>query len=117
MRPGYALYIHRFAHMIVGRTSVPLAAMLFAFVFAAQAQESVQEVALPPWSEPTLPSGEPAPATQAAQLAPAPESFTSVAEALSSKPVEPVPSSAEPLPSSEQGFPSSPNPWTPSTNY
>ena len=61
MRPGYALYIHRFAHLIMGRTSALVAAMFFAVVLATQAQESIEEVALPPWSEPTLPSSEPAP--------------------------------------------------------
>ena len=117
MRPGYALYIHRFAHMIAGRTSVLVAAMFFAVVLATQAQESVEEVALPPWSEPTLPSSEPAPSTQAAPLPPAPEPVTSAPEPLPPTTTEPLPSSPEPLPSSEQAFPSSPNPWSPSTNY
>ena len=115
MRPGYALYIHRFAHLIVGRTSALVAAMFFAVVLAAQAQESVEEVALPPWSEPTLPSSEPAPSTQAAPLPSAPEPLPSAPEP--STPAEPLPSSSAPLPSSEQAFPSSPNPWSPSTNY
>ena len=117
MRPGYALYIHRFAHLIVGRTSALVAAMFFAVVLAAQAQESIEEVALPPWSEPTLPSSEPAPSTQAAPLPPAPEPVTSAPEPLPPTTTEPLPSSSEPLPSSEQAFPSSPNPWSPSTNY
>ena len=117
MRPGYALYIHRFAHIIVGRTSILAAAMFFAFVLAAQAQESVEEVALPPWSEPTLPSSEPAPSTQAAPLPPAPEPVTSAPEPLPPTATETLPSSSEPLPSSEQAFPSSPNPWSPTTNY
>ena len=124
MRPGYALYIHRFAHLIVGRTAALVAAVFFAAVLATQAQESIQEVALPPWSEPTLPSSEPAPSTQAASLpsAPepvssAPESLPSAVEPLPSTPAEPLPSSSEPLPSSEQAFPSSPDPWSPSTNY
>jgi hypothetical protein len=118
MRPGYALYNHRFApfsarsaattaaeiaHLIIGRTSALVAAMFFAIVLAAQAQESVEEVALPPWSEPTLPSSEPAPSTEAAPLP--------------STPAEPLPSSSAPLPSSEQAFPSSPEPLSPSTNY
>src|SRR5678810_759296 len=106
MRPGYALYIPRFAHMIVGRTSALVAAMLFAVVLVAQAQESVEEVALPPWSEPTLPSSEPAPSTQAAPLPPAPESVTAVPEPLSRTTADPLPSTSEPLPSAEQAFPS-----------
>jgi hypothetical protein len=55
MRPGYALYIHRFAYLIVGRTSALVAAMFFAVVLATQAQESVEEAALPPYPKPTLP--------------------------------------------------------------
>jgi hypothetical protein len=117
MRPGYVLYIHRFAHMIMGRTSVLVAAMFFAVVLATQAQESVEEVALPPWSEPTLPSSEPASSTQAAPLPPAPEPATSAPEPLPPTTTEPLPSTSEPLPSSEQAFPSSPDPWSPSTNY
>src|SRR6267378_1807274 len=61
MRPGYALYIYRFAQLIAGRTSVLVVTMFFAVILSTQAQESVEEVALPPWSEPTLPSSEPAP--------------------------------------------------------
>ena len=117
MRPGYALYIHRFAHLIVGRTSALVAAMFFAVVLATQAQESIEEVALPPWSEPTLPSSEPAPSTQAAPLPSASEPLPSAPEPLPSTPAEPLPSSSEPLPSSEQAFPSSPDPWSSSTNY
>ena len=117
MRPGYALYIHRFAHLIVGRTSALVAAMFFAVVLVAQAQESIEEVALPPWSEPTLPSSEPSPSTQAAPLPPAPEPVTSAPEPLPPTATETLPSSSEPLPSSEQAFPSSSNPWSPSTNY
>ena len=117
MRPGYAIYIHRFAHLIVGRTSALVAAMFFTVVFATQAQESIEEVALPPWSEPTLPSSEPAPSTQAAPLPPAPEAVTSAPEALPPAPAESLPSSPESLPSSEQAFPSSPDPWSPSRNY
>src|SRR5258707_12671562 len=132
MRPGYALYSHRFApfsarvaattaaeiaHLIVGRTPALVAAMFFAVVLAAQAQESVEEAALPPWSEPTLPSSEPAPSTQAAPLPSAPDSLPSTPEPLPSTPAEPLPSSSAPLPSSEQAFPSSPNPWSPSRNY
>ena len=129
MRPGYALYIHRFApfsarsvHTVPEsptwfRQSVLVAAMFFAVVLAAQAQESVEEVALPPWSEPTLPSSEPAPSTQAAPLPSAPEPVTSAPEPLPSTPAEPLPSSSAPLPSSEQAFPSSSDPWSSSTNY
>src|SRR5882757_2122444 len=117
MRPGYALYIYRFAQLIVGRTSVLVVAMFFAVILATQAQESVEEVALPPWSEPTLPSSEPAPSTQAAPLPPAPESVTSAPEPLPPTPAEPLPASSEPLPSSEQAFPSSPDPWSSSTKY
>jgi len=117
MRPGYALYIRRFAQLIVGRTSVLVAAMFFAVILATQAQESVEEVALPPWSEPTLPSSEAAPSTQAAPLPPAPEPVTSAPEPLPPTPAEPLPASSEPLPSSEQAFPSSPDPWSPSTKY
>src|SRR6476660_104655 len=117
MRPGYALYIRRFAQLIVGRTSVIVAAMFFAVILATQAQESVEEVALPPWSEPTLPSSEPAPSTQAAPLPPAPEPVTSAPEQLPPTSAEPLPASSEPLPSSEQAFPSSPDPWSSSTKY
>ena len=95
MRPGYALYIHRSAHfsarsavtttaeitqLIVGKTSAVIAAIFFAVVIAAQAQESVEDVALPAWTEPTLPSSEPAP--QSTEAAPPP----SAAEALPSAP-------------------------------
>ena len=123
MCPGYAMYLHRPAYLIMGRTSVLVAAMFFAFVLAAQAQESIEEVALPPWSEPTLPSSEPAPSTQAVSLPsapeqPAPEPVSSAPEPLPSTPVEPLPSSSEPLPSSEQAFPSLHGPLSISTpNY
>ena len=125
MRPGYALYNHRsapfsarsaattaaeIAHLIAGRTSALVVAIFFALVLAAQAQESVEEVALPAWSEPTLPSSEPAPSTEAASLPSAPEQ-------LPSTPAEPLPSSSAPLPSSEEAFPSSSDPWSSSGNY
>ena len=125
MRPGYALYNHRFApfsarsaattaaeiaHLIAGRMSVLVAAIFFALVLPAQAQESVEEVALPAWSEPTLPSSEPAPSTEAASLPSAPEP-------LASTPAEPLPASSAPLPSSEEAFPSSSDPWSSSGNY
>jgi hypothetical protein len=125
MRLGYALYIHRFPYLIVGRTSALVAAMFFAVVLAAQAQESIEEVALPPWSEPTLPSTEPAPSTQAASvpsaqepLSSAPESIPSESAPLPSAPAESLPSSSESLPSSEQAFPSLHGPLSISTpNY
>src|SRR5947207_1040044 len=124
MRPG-ALYIRRFApfsarpvaylaveiiQMVSGRVPMLVAAIFFAVVLAAQAQQSTEEVALPPWSEPSLPSTEPASSTQTAPLSSAPEP-------LPSTPAEPLPSSAAPLPSSEEAFPSSANPWSSSTNY
>src|SRR5205809_4795123 len=125
MRPGCARYIRRFApfsarpvadaaaeitHLVSGRVPMLVAAIFFAVVLAAQAQESTEEVALPPWSEPSLPSTEPTSSTQAAPLPSAPES-------LPSNPAEPLPSSTAPLPSSEEAFPSSADPWSSSTNY
>ena len=125
MRHGYALFIRRFAplsirsgaeaavaviHLITGPTLVLVAAISMSFVLAAQAQESVQDAALAPWSEPTLPSAEPTSSTQVEPVPPA-------AEALPSLPEEPLPSSSAPLPSSEEAFPSSPDPWSSSTNY
>ena len=124
MRPG-ALYIRRFApfsarpvaspaveitDLVSGRVAMLVAAIFFAVVLAAQAQESTEEVALPPWSEPSLPSTEPASSTQAAPLSSAPEPLPSTA-------AEPLSSSTAPLPSSEETFPSSANPWSSSTNY
>jgi hypothetical protein len=125
MRPGYAPYNHRsapfsarsaattaaeIAHLIVGRTSALVAAIFFALVLAAQAQESAEEVALPAWSEPTLPSSEPGPSTEVAPLPSAPEPLPSI-------PADPLPSSSAPLPSSDEAFPSSSDPWSSSTNY
>ena len=125
MRPGYALSTHRFApfsaraaatttaeivHLIAGKTSVFVAAIFFALALAAQAQESVEEAALPAWTEPTLPSSEPAPSTQAAPLPSEPEP-------LPSTPAESLPSSSAPLPSAEEAFPSSPDPWSSSGDY
>ncbi len=122
---GYALFIRRFApfaarpkaetatiiiHLMTGPTLVLAVAISFAVVLAAQAQESAQEVALPPWSEPTLPSTEP---TSSAQVEPPP----TAPEALPSVPEEPLPSSSASLPSSEEAFPSTPDPWSSSTNY
>lgn len=128
MRPGYVLYIPRFPYLIVGRKSALVAAMFFAVVLAAQAQESIEDVALPPWSEPTLPSNEPAPSTQAASLPSTPDPVTSAPESIPSAP-EPLPPApeplastsdqqSEPLPSSEQAFPSLRGPLSISTpNY
>ena len=112
MGPSYVVYVPRFAYLTMGRASALVAAIFFAVVLAAQAQESIEEVALPPWSEPTLPSSEPEPSAQAAPLPstqepPAPEPASSAPEALPSTPAEPLPSSAEQLPSAEQAFPSS----------
>ena len=123
MRPGYGLFIHRFApfsartaaeaavaviRLITSPTLVVVAAISISVVLSAQAQESVE--ALPPWSEPTLPSAEP---TSSAQVEPLPPA----AETLPSVPEEPLPSSSAPLPSSEEAFPSSRDPWSSSTNY
>src|SRR5215470_3316146 len=125
MRPGYALYNHRFApfsaraaatttaeiaRLIGGRMSAVVATFFLALTLAAQAQESVQEVALPAWTEPTLPSSEPAPSTEAAPL-------PSVPESLPSTPEEALPSSSAPLPSSEEAFPTTPDPWSSSGKY
>jgi hypothetical protein len=96
--------------LIAGPTLVLVASMSLAIVLAAQAQESVQEAAVPPWSEPTLPSTEP---TSSAQAEPLP----SAVEPSPSAAVESQPSSSAPLPSSEEAFPSSPEPWSSSTNY
>jgi hypothetical protein len=82
--------------------------MFFTVVLATQAQESIEEVALPPWSEPTLPSSEPVPSTQAATLPSAPESIPSAPEPLPSAPEPSASTQAQPsesLPSSEQAFP------------
>ena len=87
-----------------------VAAIFFAVVLAAQAQESTEDVALPPWSEPSLPPTEPTSSTQAAPLSSSPEP-------LPPTPAEPLPSSTAPLPSSEEAFPSSADPWSSSTNY
>src|SRR5262245_48910783 len=125
MRPGYAVYNHRFApfsarpaatttaeipHLIAGRMSAILTAIFFAFIIGAQAQESVEEAAVPAWTEPTLPSNEPAPATEIAPL-------PAASEPLPSTVAEPLPSSPAPLPSSEEAFPSSSDPWSSSGSY
>ena len=112
MRPGYAAHIQRFAPFLfcpAAGTPAFIAAIFFAGLLAAQAQESVQEVPLPPWSEPTLPSTEPAPSAEAAPL-------PSISEPPPSVPAEALPSSAA-LPSSQEAFPSSPDPWSSTTTY
>src|SRR5262245_61335963 len=108
MRRGCVLYINRFtplltrtvaaiaaeiAHLITGKTPASATAISLALVLCTQAQESIQEVALPPWSEPTLPSGEPLPSAQA-------ETRPSVQEPLPAAPAEPLPASAASLPAS-----------------
>jgi len=125
MRPGYALYNRRFApfsarsaatttaeiaRLIAGKTPVLLAAIFFSLIVASQAQESVEDVALPAWSEPTLPGSEPAPSMEAASLPSAPE-------ALPSTPAEPLPSSSATLPSSDEAFPTTRDPWSSSGNF
>jgi hypothetical protein len=125
MRRGCALYINRFAplltrtvaaiaaeiaHLITGKTPASAAAIFLALVLCAQAQESIQEVALPPWSEPTLPSGESPPSAQA-------ETLPSAPEPLPAAPAEPLPASAASLPASEEVFPSSSDSWSSLTNY
>lgn len=140
MRPGYAVYIRRFApfsarrpaetageiaHLIARWTLVLVAGIFFAGILAAQAQESVEEVALPPWSEPTLPSTEPTSSTQVQQVPPAPESLPSTSteplpalpQSSPSAPTEPLPSSAVSLPSSAEAFSSSPEPLSSSIRY
>jgi hypothetical protein len=116
MRRGYAGHIHRSAPfsaracLIVGPYLAFVAGIFLALVFDAQAQESIQEMALPPWSEPTLPSSEPPVAAQ-------PMTLPSAAEPLPYAPAEPLPGSAAPLPSSEEAFPSSGDPWSSSKTY
>src|SRR5262245_39994172 len=126
MRHGRAVYIAGFtpfsahaaatitaeiAHLIDGKTSALVAALFFTLVLAAQAQQSGDEVAVPAWTEPTLPSNEPAaPSTETAPL-------PSAQEPLPSTPAEPLPASSAPLPSSEEAFPSSSDPWSSSGNY
>jgi hypothetical protein len=119
---GYALYIHRFApfsaaitaaeigDLIAGKTSAVITAVFFAIVLAAQAQESAEGVAVPAWTEPTLPSSEAAPSVQS-------EPLPSAQERSPYTPAEPLPSSSSSLPSAEEAFPSSPDPWSSSANY
>jgi hypothetical protein len=123
MRPGYALFIHRSAlfsartaaeaaeaviKLITGPTLILVVAIFISIVLPAQAQESVET--LPPWSEPTLPSAEPASSAQVEQPPAATESLPPVPE-------EQLPSSSAGLPSAEEAFPSSRDPWSSSTNY
>jgi hypothetical protein len=116
MRRGYAVLFHRSAPflarrgLVSGRSLAFIAGMLLALILAAQAQESIQEAALPPWSEPTLPSTESPESAQAATL-------PSASEPLAASPTEPSPSSVAPLPSSEESFPSLGDPLASSTNY
>ena len=125
MRRGCALYINRvaplltsrvtaiaadIAHLITGKTPASAAAIFFALVLSAQAQESIQEVALPPWSEPTLPSGESAPSAQA-------ETPPSAPEPLPAAPAGTLPASGASLPASEEVFPSSSDSWSSLENY
>jgi Putative beta-barrel porin 2 len=116
MRRGYAGHIQRSAPfparacLIVGPYLALVAGIFLALVFDAQAQESSEEIALPPWSEPTLPSSEPRMAAQ-------PMTLPSAEEPLPSAPAEPLPASAAPLPSSEEVFPSSEDPWSSSKTY
>src|SRR5947199_9450737 len=80
MRRGCHPYLNRFAplltrtvaataaeiaHLITGKTPASAAAIFLALVLAGQAQETIQQVALPPGSEPRLPSSEPPPSAQA----------------------------------------------------
>src|ERR1051326_2415312 len=125
MRRGCALYINSvaplltsrvtaiaadIAHLITGKTPASAAAIFFALVLSAQAQESIQEVALPPWSEPTLPSGESAPSAQA-------ETPPSAPEPLPAAPMGTLPASGASLPASEEVFPSSSDSWSSLENY
>ena len=118
MRRGCVLYVNRFASLltrsratiaagiaglITGKAPASAAVILLALVLSAQAQESIQEVALPPWSEPTLPSSETAPSAQAETVPSAPEPLSAAR--------------AEPLPPSEEVFPSSSDSWSSLTNY
>src|SRR5215472_8526156 len=125
MRRGCVLYINRFAplltstvatiaaeiaQLIRGKTPASAAAIFLALVLSAQAQESIQEVALPPWSEPTLPSGESPPSAQA-------ETLPSAQEPLPSASADPLPASTASLPASEEVFPSSSDSWSSLQNY
>jgi len=125
MRRGCVLYINRFAslltrsragiaagiaHLITAKTPASATAILLALVLSAQAQGSIQEVALPPWSEPTLPSGDPPASAQTETLPSGPEPLTAA-------PAEPLPASAASLPASEEVFPPSSDSWSSPTNY
>src|SRR5213596_1331585 len=102
MSSGLPSIIHRFAPFV--------AAIFFAAVLAAQAQESIEPDVLPSLAEPSASSAEAQPSTSA-------EPLPTLAQSSPSAPAEPLPSSAESLPSSEQAFPSTPEPLSSSTNY
>src|SRR5437867_6539122 len=102
MSSGLPSIIHRFAPFV--------AAIFFAAVLAAQAQESIEPDVLPSLAEPSASSAEAQPSTST-------EPLPTLAQSSPSAPAEPLPSSAESLPSSEQAFPSTPEPLSSSTNY
>src|SRR5213596_1522164 len=102
MSSGLPSIIHRFAPFV--------AAIFFAAVLAAQAQESIEPDVLPSLAEPSASSAEAQPSTSA-------EPLPTLAQSSPSAPAEPLPSSAESLPSSEQAFPFTPEPLSSSTNY
>src|SRR6266513_2882698 len=102
MSSGLPSIIHRFAPLV--------AAIFFAAVLAAQAQESIEPDVLPSLAEPSASSAEAQPSTST-------EPLPTLAQSSPSAPAEPLPSSAESLPSSEQAFPSTPEPLSSSTNY
>src|SRR6059058_3050895 len=102
MSSGLPSIIHRFAPFV--------AAIFFAAVLAAQAQESIEPDVLPSLAEPSASSAEAQPSTSA-------EPLPTLAQSSPSAPAEPLPSSAESLPSSEQAVPSTPEPLSSSTNY
>src|SRR5438034_10454959 len=102
MSSGLPSIIHRFAPFV--------AAIFFAAVLAAQAQESIAPDVLLSLAEPSASSAEAQPSTSA-------EPLPTLAQSSSSAPAEPLPSSAEALLSSEQAFPSTPEPLSCSTHY
>src|SRR5881275_2232876 len=102
MSSGLPSIIHRFAPFV--------AAIFFAAVLAAQAQESIEPDVLPSLAEPSASSAEAQPSTST-------EPLPTLAQSSPSAPAEPLPSSADSLPSSEQAFPSTPEPLSSSTNY
>ncbi len=114
MSSGFALTICRFApfplRQIVRPAIVFVAGIFFAFVLAAQAQESIEPDILPSLAEPPPSSVEPPPFTSAEPLPALPQS-------LPSNTAEPLSASEPPLPSSEEAFPSSSQPLSSSMNY